>query len=137
MRTDTDNLIDAGRAAATPVFTDSERGGIPFLVGKRGVRSLERFCAAPVRARGRFHAASAADAQAYLGRMKGSNTVIFWKKPIIAKMRGHAVAVIDFHGANGEAGFCEHTIHFRCHASELNQFKCPVMRGSYHPPKIK
>jgi hypothetical protein len=135
-RTDSDNLIDAGRAQATPSYTTEERNGIPFLVNSNGeVISLEAFCATPIRVRGEFNAGSFESAMKFITKFKTPNTVAFRSKPLFGK-RGTSVACIDFHSADGVPGFCEFVVRFKSTEAQFNTLQIPHYEGTYITPNI-
>lgn len=134
MRTDSDNLIDAGRRDAAPIRIDE---GIPFLVQLNGkLVSLERYCLTPIRARGELRAADIGAVIDYLGRLKDPNTVVFWRPHVLPFLKGKGVAILNFHSSDGTVGHCDHIIRFRCHNTELNKLKTPVIKGTYKAKNI-
>ena len=137
MRNDSDNLIDAGRAQATPRFTSEDQDGVPFLVDAKGnTKSLEKFCARPIRARGYYACDSIQSAAKFITRYRNSDSVVFWKKPAFGK-KGRATAILDFHDKEGAAAFCQHAVTFKCTEAQLETINLPVFHGTYKPFKYE
>lgn len=117
---DVQAAINAGAALGFAKLPD-EGGGIPYAVVPEGYRieELEALLPTPARQRGASHLRDAASFAAYFKRHESDNSTI-WGTIDPPRF----VAVFDDHGADGIAGWREHTATYACPLSpEWNTWK--------------